>query len=329
MSGTTNIALKTLKPTTPSTPAYRNPEYWLPRYWPTWLILSAIRLAALIPYRWQLRLGVSLGRLMYRISKKRGHIARVNLQLCFPKLDEEQREQLVRQAFDNIGITFFETANTWWRPSEKLEPLCEYHGLEHVDNALKKGKGVLLLSFHFTTLEIGCRLFGIRRPYHPVYKRNKNPLFQQILKQRRDFASNGAIERRDMRGVVRKLKQNAIVWYAPDQDFGPDYSVFAPFMGVAAATLVAPARIAKLSGAAVIPYFPMRLPGDKGYRVEISPPLENFPSGDEIADARRVNEVAEQQIAQCPSQYLWIHRRFKTRPPGEAKVYGFADKGAK
>ena len=154
-----------------------------------------------------------------------------------------------------------------------------------------------------------------------MYKKHRNPLFEAVMKQARERNYERAIERHDVRGLLRSLKQGHAVWYAPDQDFGAQHSVFAPFMGVMCATLAAPARLAKLSGAPVVPFFPQRLHDGSGYRLILLPALKDFPGGDDVADATRINDVIEQAVRRAPDQYLWLHRRFKTRPPGAAPLY--------
>jgi len=209
----------------------------------------------------------------------------------------------------------------WWTPTDKLILLFQLQGKEYLDAALAKGKGVILLSAHFTTLEIGGRLLAINTPFHVLYRSHKNPLFEAIMHQARSTHFEKAIPRNDMRGMIKSLKANTPVWYAPDQDFGRKNAVFVPFFNIPAATITSTSRLAKITGAQVVPFFQQRLPHDQGYQLNLLPALDNFPCGDDKIDTRRINEIIEQQIRKQPEQYLWVHRRFKTRPEGESGLY--------
>jgi KDO2-lipid IV(A) lauroyltransferase len=309
-----------------SSQTFQPTHYLHPRHWFTWLGLGALWLLTRLPYATQLQLGAMLGTLMYHFSPKRRHVTRTNIKLVFPDLSDTEQQQLVRRTFRSVGISLLEVPLSWWGSDRKLAPLCEIEGVEHLQGALQEGRGVILLSAHFTCLEIGGRLLSQHQPFAVMYKRHRNPLFEAVMKHSRELHFQAAIQRHDVRGLVRALKQNKACWYAPDQDFGPRHSVFAPFMGINAATLAAPSRLAKMSGARVVPFFPMRRSDGRGYRLTILPPLDNFPSDDEVADATRINAIIEQQVRRAPDQYLWLHRRFKTRPQGEPGLYGWADK---
>lgn len=292
-----------------------------PRYWPTWIALGLLRLATWLPFRRQMALGRWLGRRMMRLADRRRVIAETNLRLCFPDLDAPARTSLLKRHFESLGMGFVETALSWWASPRRLKRLMRVEGLEHLETAQAAGRGVLIVAAHFTTLEIGARLLALSIPLHPMYRPHNNPLFEKIQGGARTRQSAGAIRRGDIRATVRTLRANKAVWYAPDQDFGARQSVFVPFMGVHAATLTATSRLAKMSGAAVVPMTQERLPDGQGYRVLLEPPLEGFPSGDDEADARRLNAVFERWIRERPADYLWVHRRFKTRPPGKPGVY--------
>lgn len=286
-----------------------------------------------LPYPVLLKIGEWLGALMYRFSRKRRHITDTNISLVFPELNQTERDTLSRDIFRSVGISLIETPLSWWGSKKRLTPLCQIEGLEHLQAALAEGKGVILLSAHFTCLEIGGRLLSLQQPFAVMYKRHRNALFEHKMKHARELHFQSAIQRHDIRGLVRILKQNHACWYAPDQDFGPKHSLFAPFMGITAATLEAPMRLAKMSGAKVVPFFPQRRADGRGYQLSILPALDNFPSGDGpndlFADATRINSIIEKQIRRAPEQYLWLHRRFKTRPKGEPGLYGWADKKRK
>lgn len=295
---------------------------WLgPRFWGTWATLAALRAGATLPYRWQVAIGRRIGRVLHASMGRRRRIASTNVGLCFPALSPAERDRLVAATFESVGIALFEVATAWWGTERRLHALGRVEGLEHLDAALARGRGVILLSGHFTTLEIGARLLHLHRPFRPMYRPTRNPLWDHVMRGARERHVERALDRRDVRGTLRALRANEAVWYAPDQDYGREHSVFVPFFGVTAATITATARLAAISGAAVVPFFQFRLPGADGYVATVYPALEGFPSGDVPADAARVNRIIEERVRAHPDQYLWTHRRFKTRPPGEEGVY--------
>ena len=297
-------------------------DYLAPRYWPTWLGIGLLRLIAILPYPAQLFIGRRIGDLAFLFSKRRRRVAHTNFVLCFPELDASERRRLVHLTFQSVGITLVETALSWWGSEAKLKNLYHIEGLEHLEAALRQGKGALLLGGHYTTLEISGRLLAFHcDAVQPIYKPARNKLFNAMMVASRGKLFDGLLDNRDMRTIVRSLKQNKVVWYAPDQDFRRAQNVFAPFMGITTASLNMTPRLAKVSGAPVLPFYSQRLPGNRGYLVRIMPPFENFPSGDDIADTTRINAAIERQVREAPEQYLWLHRRFKTRPPGEKGLY--------
>lgn len=275
---------------------------------------------AQLPYRTQMRWGRALGRLLGKIGGHRRHIASVNLRLCLPELSEAERRTLLERHLEAVGIAFFETAMSWFTPTEKLRPLVRVDGLDHVRAALAQGKGAIVLMGHFTTMELIARLLALHVPLHVTYREHKNALYQHTL-ERVHRAHAAIVAHTDLRGMYRALKKNEVLWYAPDQNYAGKLSAFAPFFGVPAATITATSRIAETSGAPVIPVLAHRLPNDEGYCITLQPPLAHYPSGDLVADATRINETIEAQARRVPEQYLWVHRRFKTRPPGEKGVY--------
>jgi KDO2-lipid IV(A) lauroyltransferase len=287
--------------------AFRPTQFLAPKYWPVWLGIGIVKTIPLLPYPFLLWLGRVIGNLMYRLMTRRRRIGQVNLKLCFPELDEAAREKLLKHNFQSVATAGLETAMAWWAPDKKLRSLAHYHGLHHFKNAVASGKSIILLTAHFTCLEIGGRLLLMEQQYASMYKRHRNELLEAVIGR--------------SRGFLRLLKNKVPVWYAPDQDLGLSRSVFAPFMGIPTATITAPGRFAKMADALVVPYFPTRREDGSGYDIEVLPPLENFPTGDDVADATTINQLIEAQARKTPAQYLWLHRRFKTRPPGEPSVY--------
>jgi KDO2-lipid IV(A) lauroyltransferase len=292
-----------------------------PRFWLLWLGLGLLWLIAQLPYKVLLWLGRGLGGVMYRLASSRRKIAARNLELCFPQMPAAEREALLKENFASTGITFFEMAIAWWWPAERLRRLGTIEGLEHLRQAEADGQGVILMALHFTTLEMGGGLLGMAQNMYGMYRPHKNPLFDYVQRRGREQRLLGVIGRDDVRGMLKLLRAGGVVWYAPDQDYGAQRSVFVPLFGVPAATVTATSKFARMGRAQVIPFTQQRLPDGQGYRLVIHPPLADFPTESEEADCLRVNQWIEQAISQCPEQYLWAHRRFKTRPEGEPKLY--------
>lgn len=292
-----------------------------PRNWPIWLAFGLLRLLCLLPLRAQLSIGRATGLAAMRLAHRRRHIAATNIALCFPDLDDRDRQHLLREHFAALGMSLFETAAGWWKSTDYIRGRVEVRGEEHLAEAQKKGRGVIILSAHFTPMELVGRAMAALSPIQVLYREHENPVVERILRNSRQRHFDNAIRRDDMRGLLRSLKANNAVWYAPDQNYGHKYSVFAPFFGVTAATNTTAARLAKSSGAAVVPGFFRRLPGRAHYIIDLYPPLEDFPSADAHADASRVNRLIEDYVRKAPEQYWWVHRRFKDRPPGERDVY--------
>ena len=293
-----------------------------PRYWFTWLWLTLWRLLVLLlPYRVQLWLGARLGQLLGKIVPRRRRIAERNLQLCFPELDNVQQRELLRKHFDSVGIATFETGIAWWWPNWRFQRLLQFEGLEHLENL--NGRGALLMALHFANLEIGASGISTRICLDGMYRPNNNPVFDYVQRRGRERRVSGGrvYPRRDIRGVLKALKEGRILWYAPDQDYGPQQSIFVLLFGIQAATIMATGRLAGKSKAAVVPFTHYRRDDGKGYMIKVYPALENFPTGDDLSDASRINALVEHYVRQCPEQYLWVHRRFKTRPEGEQSLY--------
>ncbi|WP_313087626.1 lipid A biosynthesis lauroyl acyltransferase [Pseudomonas sp.] len=294
-----------------------------PRFWPLWVGLGLLWLVIQLPYRVLLLLGRGLGVLMYRFARSRRQIARRNLQLCFPELNEQARERLLRDNFASSGIAFFEMAMSWWWPRGRLQRLARIEGLEHLQQAQAEGQGVILMALHFTTLEIGAGLLSQCHTIDGMYREHKNPVFDYVQRRGRERHNLDAtaIEREDVRAMLKVLRAGRAIWYAPDQDYGRKQSLFVPWFGIDAATVTATSKFARLGRARVVPYTQERLDRGAGYRLVIHPPLADFPGESEEADCRRINDWVEEAVRQRPEQYLWAHRRFKTRPAGEPSLY--------
>ena len=299
-------------------------RYFLhPRFWPLWLGLGALWLIVQLPYGALLKLGRWLGLGMYRVAAERRRVAARNLELCFPNMPSGERKRLLKENFASTGIAFFEMAMSWWWPKARLAKLAHIEGLEHLQAAQRDGEGAILMALHFTTLEIGAALLGQRHTIDGMYREHRNPLFDYVQRQGRERHNldSLAVEREDVRGMIKLLRKGRAIWYAPDQDYGAKQSIFVSLFGIEAATVTATTHFARLGKARVIPFTQRRLEDGSGYRLVLHPPLQGFPGESEAADALRINQWVEQAVTECPEQYLWAHRRFKSRPVGTPKLY--------
>ena len=296
-------------------------SFYGPRYWFTWLGLGFFYLLGRLPMSVTLIFGRWLGDLFYVVARSRRHIAEVNVAKCFPLLSSDEQRSLVRQILRSTGKSIVESSVALWGPESQLKQRYTITGLEHIEAAQAEGLGVLLVGCHFTTLDAAARILAFHVKYDMLYRKDPNPLLAYMLIKARESFAGSAIVRSDTRQLIKNLRQGHIVWYAPDQDFGAKHSVFAPFFGVQAATVVGTARIAQLGKAVVLPFSHYRDDANNHYSIHIEPALDNYPTGDDVSDATRINQVIEHAIAKQPDQYLWVHRRFKTRPQGEAGFY--------
>ena len=292
-----------------------------PRYWPTWLAIGGLHLGAWLPWRAKVALGRGIGLAALLFAKERRHITQVNLRLAFPELNKKEQRRLLRSTFQANGIGMLEVATCLVRRVDFLKNRVQVKGREHMARALAEGRGALVVGAHFSMLDLGGALHALFFPGDTLYKANKNPVFNEFIRKGREQYLDCQVEQKDLKGLVRRIRQGHAVWYSPDQDFGRKISVFAPFFGVEAASITMTARIARMTAAPVIPLRMHRNPDNYTYSLEYLPPLENFPSGDEVADATRINRILEQMIRVHPEQYLWMHRRFKTRPDPEDPGY--------
>jgi KDO2-lipid IV(A) lauroyltransferase len=293
-----------------------------PRHWPAWLGVATIWLIARLPQPALMWLGQRLGALVLRIPSARRHIAEANIALCFPGLDDTARAALVDANLRDIGLMMVEFALGWMGSDPRMAAIpTRIEGLEHLEAARAQGKGVLLVGGHFSHLELCARLVSQRIRIAGMYRRMDSTVFEWVvLRARLDYA-DAMFEKDDIRGTVKYLRNGGTLWYAPDQDMRSKDTVFVPFFGVPAATITATHHLARLSGAVVIPFFHRRVPDGQGYALRLGAPLENFPGADVVSGTARVNACIEQMVREAPEQYLWVHKRFKTRPPGLPAVY--------
>lgn len=293
-----------------------------PRYWPIWLIvLPLIFLLSLLPWFIQRRLGTGLGLLIYHVIGQRRRDTETNIRLCFPEKTAAEQADLVKDIFVQGGISLCETANAWFKPASYYKNKVTIDGLTHLQAAQAQGQGVLLLGAHYSFVDLCGLLATLFFHIDTVYRPQNNKALEYIMVRLRLRIYDYQIDHDNMRLLIKALKENHVVWYTPDQDFGLKQGVFAPFFGIPAATLTAPRRLQKINNSVVMLVHFRRHATQERYEIFITPALDNYPSSDVIADATRINLELEALIRRSPSQYMWFHRRFKTRPEGEAMPY--------
>ncbi|GAB1073458.1 MULTISPECIES: LpxL/LpxP family Kdo(2)-lipid IV(A) lauroyl/palmitoleoyl acyltransferase [Shewanella] len=286
-----------------------------PKFWLLWLAVGLARLTLLLPLKWQMKLGSGIGLLAMKLAGSRVNTAKRNLELCFPQMSEAERETLLRRNFQETGKAIFDTINAWWWSNDKVQKHMQIKGQEHVEQTLAAGQGVILFAVHCLPLEMGARIFGQFQPGVGVYRPHNNPVMEYLQVKGRLRSNKALVPKRDLRQMVRCLRNPDVIWYTADQDFGRSSAIFIPFFAVPdAATITGGTTLAKLGKAKVLPFFVERNDDDTGYNIEIQAPLDNFPGENEVEDAKRGNGIVEQLISRNPAQYMWLHRRFKTRP---------------
>lgn len=285
------------------------------RTWPTWLGIGAMALLARLPWGLQRVLGHALGGLLHATLARRRHIATRNLALCFPELDDARRAALVRAHFTALGIGVFEFARAWWGSVAPLRRGLEVEGLEHMEAARTGGRGVIVVSGHFTTLEVCGRLMCDHVPLAGMYRQHAQAAMEWAVRRGRARYAAAMFPKQDLRGAVRHLKRGGLLWYAPDQDPSRGDSVYVPFFGQPAHSLTSTHQLARMSGAAVL-FFQHRRRDDGSYALKLWPAGPGYPGADAAADTALVMAAIEEMARAAPAQYLWIHRRFKRRPDG-------------
>ena len=287
----------------------------------TRLALGLIWLAQWLPAGAIARLGRGIGWLGYRLAVPRRKVVLTNLRLCFPGLTEAERIALARRHFSALGRAIMERAVMWYAPLERVTQFVRLEEVEHFEAA--RGRPVLLLAPHFVGLDMGGVRVAIAWRTASMYGKQKNPALDAAMRHGRErFGDPVLISRQDgIRPVVRALRDGFAFYYLPDMDFGPRESIFVPFFGVTTATVPALARLAQVSRARVVPVVTRQLPDGEGYAAKFYPAWDDFPTGDIDADTRRMNEFIEARVREMPEQYYWVHKRFKTRPAGQARIY--------
>jgi KDO2-lipid IV(A) lauroyltransferase len=291
------------------------------RYVVAWLGYVWMRLVVWLPFPAQMALGRALGRAALSLLHARRTIAARNIDTCLPYLSGAERARILALHFESLGLSIVEMAMGWFGDPEAVRARIDVEGAEHLAAALAKGRGVILFSAHFTTFEFFWpALAPLCTTLCGMYKWQRNPVMNRIMNRGRGRYFDALFAKDNVREMLRRLRDNAVVWYASDQSYGGKGSVLIPFFAEPAMTNTAIGRIARTSGAVVLPYFCRRLPTDR-YVMTIGAPLPGLPSGDEVADTRELMKLLEDYIRLCPEQYWWIHQRFKGRPAPLPDLY--------
>jgi KDO2-lipid IV(A) lauroyltransferase len=293
-----------------------------PRLWPAWIGVGIMKLIAMLPWKVLMAIGRMLGAGIERFPSPRREVAATNIALCFPELDAAAQKKLVDAHLRDIGMMLIEFALGWMGSDRAIARIpVRFEGLEHLEAAHAQGRGVLLVGGHFSHLELCARLVSQRIRIAGMYRHMDNPVFEWAVLRARLGYARAMFDKDDIRGTVKYLRSGGTLWYAPDQDMRSKDNAFVPFFGVIAATITGTHHLARMSHSVVIPFFHRRLPGNQGYALRLGAPLEGLPSADAEADTARVNLSIEQMVREAPEQYLWVHKRFKTRPEGSPPIY--------
>ena len=306
----------------PEPPPVGYRRFLAPRYWPTWMLLGWMKLAARLPFPWQITLGKGLGRIGLRLAPKTRHVVQRNLQTCFPELSDPERARLLKRHFEAVGAAFSEMGLGWYSSTERLLGLVRVEGLEHLERARRHGRGIIVLCAHFTSLETSTSILGELFPgMKAVYRPQPNEMIDGLISRGRRRQVAQQIPRDNIRVMVRALRDNQTVAYLADLASQGSHSALIPFFGEPAVTTTTVSRLARLTGATVLTYFFRRLPGSAGYVANIDGPPDGFPSDDVEADTRRLVQRLEDYIRLAPEQYMWTYRRFKGRPARYPDIY--------
>ncbi|MEW6993339.1 LpxL/LpxP family Kdo(2)-lipid IV(A) lauroyl/palmitoleoyl acyltransferase [Colwelliaceae bacterium MEBiC 14330] len=298
-------------------------SFLLPHYWLTWLGVFILYSISWLPFKLQLAIGRLLGRLIFKIASKRKHVALTNLRLCFPEKDEQTLQEILKKNFENTGIALFETGMGWWWPTWRVARKVKVTGAHHIHDAQAQGYGVLALGMHNLSLEMCARGAGIEQPLVIFYRPHNNPLMEFFQHRGRARSNKYMLGKRDVKGLLRALHEKEACAYLPDQDYGRNKSLFVPFFAVKeTATTTGTLIFARKKNTKTVMMIPRRNTDDSGYTLEISAPLENFPTDNDERDLIKINQELEKAIMVQPEQYMWLHRRFKTRPnPEDISLY--------
>jgi KDO2-lipid IV(A) lauroyltransferase len=298
-------------------------NYKAAKYWPTWFGFFLARAISVLPLPIVAGVGAVLGELLFIVIPSRRRITMRNISACFPALSRFQVWRLARRNYRAMSQAIFDTAISWWSSDKRLRRLTRYTNREVYDEALQGDRPIILLMGHFIVMEVGGLALSMERPLIDIYKAPSNPVAHLLAVHglnRSGFAT--LVEKHEgLKPVIRAMKKGEPLCYLPDQDQGTANSVFVPFFDIPAATLNLLGKLAKTTNAIVIPCFARQLSWGRGYEVIFKDALRDYPVGDEVRDAARMNKVIENAVREMPEQYFWVHKRFKTRPPGEPDFY--------
>lgn len=297
-------------------------NFFRPRWWLTWIMLAILGLCVLLPRPASSFIGARLGDLYRSTSKKRREVVEVNLHLCFPELSAEERDHLSRSHFRIYGQCLLDMGLIWWARKKFLDRYIKIEGLEHYQAALDSGRNVILLTGHFSALDIAGPAISRHYPQVGLIKPVYNKLVDYLVTRgRQRFHGKVYLRDKGMRPIIKSINAGYGFYYLPDEDFGPDKSIFVPFLATESATITALNKLARLTNAAVLPTSARRLSAKEGYRIKIHPAMNNFPGEDPVADAVRMNAELARMVADAPEQYMWTFKFFRTRPDGEPSPY--------
>lgn len=300
-------------------------SYRSPNTWPTWAGMGILRLICALPIGLSMAIGRVIGRAAHKLGGSRRAIVRRNIGLCFPELSAKERDHLAYEHFKSLGMALIEMGLGRWASDAALVARTRLTGIEHLEKALADGHGVILLAAHFTTIEVSGRVLALNSPpFDGVYRKNRSEFITELQRTGRERTVEDTIEKRDLKKLVRRLREKRPVWYAPDQSNNLKGSEVIEFFGVPCMHTTATTTLARLGKAVAIPFFPRRL-ADGRYEMTLLPPLANVPSNDPVADTRAYIEVLEAHVRTCPEQYFWVHRKFKDLPDGYPDYYADLD----
>lgn len=297
-------------------------QFLHPKYWMLWIGLGVFKLILCLPYPILVKIGLALGKLFASLGfgKRRMRIARRNLELCFPDYSAEKIEKLVQENMKSVGMAIIETGMAWFWSDKRILKWSKIEGVEYLKQQ-GSDTGILLVGIHFLTLELGARIIGLHHQGIGIYRPNDNPLLDWLQYRGRIRSNKAMIDRKDLREMIRALKAGETIWYAPDHDYGRRNSVFVPFFAVNETCTTGGTYMLLRSApnTVVIPFSPIRNADYSGYTIKISPVVDFSQCENEIDTAVLMNKVVEREIMNAPAQYMWLHRRFKTRPHEQDK----------
>ncbi|VFP86338.1 kdo(2)-lipid IV(A) palmitoleoyltransferase [Candidatus Erwinia haradaeae] len=297
-------------------------DFIRPRYWLTWFGISILFLLVRLPYPLLYRLGTWMGRLSMRFMQRRMYIVRRNLELCFPDMARDELEDLISSNFESLGMGLLETGMAWFWSDRRIKHWFNVKGLNHLRAAQETGRGILMIGVHFLSLEMGGRTMGLCHPMTAIYRPHNNKVIEWVQTRGRMRSNKAMIDRRNLRGIVHALKEGDTVWFAPDQDYGPNGSVFVQWFSVPeVATTSGTWVLTRLAKPILMPVVLIRKNNCSGYELIINEELQDYPIDNKMQAARYINQIIEREIMRAPNQYMWLHRRFKTRPDGLRSIY--------